>query len=197
MDSHRLFRLGDISDDGWDLDDTAARRPPNTVWVLAWDEAVLTLDDSRSRRVIEIPTGAAHCLFDLHALYVDDELRFVAPHEPQHFEKHPAAASAVRRLVEASLASDPAFCAQLRRDSLRAVWGGLFLFVVAGIPFGVYCWWASWAPDPPPDHWVRSFGWAVSSFLFILMSVALAGPFISLYGLRQWLRTPRIEGDTV
>ena len=70
------------------------------------------------------------------------------------------------------------------------------MFVVAGGLFGLYCWWAFTDGDPPPGTWLRWvlmwFGWLIHWVLLVLMGAALAGPFVSFFGLRQWWRLRRI-----
>jgi hypothetical protein len=171
--------------------------PRDAEWVLAWDDATLTLDAPDGQRVLEAPSSAAHGLVELYELYAEDKVSFATPHGSLAFKKQSVAVTAVRRLVEAGMAGDPEYCADLRRQSLRAVPRGLVMFVVAGGLFGLYCWWAAVAGDPPPGTWQRWvlvwFGWAIHGVLLILMGVALAGPFVAYFGVRQWLRVRRIE----
>jgi hypothetical protein len=167
--------------------------PHDAEWVLAWDEAKLTLDAPDGQRVLEATPTAAHRLVELYELYAEGKVSFATPHGSLAFKKQAAAVAAVRGLVETGLAGDPEFCAELRRQSVRAIPRGLTMFVVGGGLFGLYCWYASWAPDPPPGHWIRWFGWAIHGVLLVLMGVGLAGPFVAYFGLRQWLRVRRIE----
>jgi hypothetical protein len=167
--------------------------PRDAEWVLAWDDALLTLDAPDGQRVLEAPPSAAHRLVDMYALYAEDKVSFATPHGALTFKEQTAAVAAVRRLVEASMAGEPEFCADLRRQSLLTIPLGLAMFVVGGGLFGLYCWYASWAPDPPPGHWIRWFGWAIHGVLLVLMGVGLAGPFVAYFGLRQWQRLRRIE----
>jgi hypothetical protein len=106
----------------------------------------------------------------------------------------PAALAELREFVEAGLGSDAEYCTELRRQSLRSIPLGLAMFFVAGGLFGLYCWYASWAPDPPPGHWIRWFGWLIHGILLVLLGAALAGPLVAyFFGLRQWLRVRRLE----
>lgn len=180
MESHRLVQEGG---------------PRDAEWVLAWDDATLTLDAPDGQRMLEAPPSAAHRIVGLYELYSEGKVSFATPHGPLAFKKRSAVA-AVRGLVEAGLAGDPGYCADLRRQSLRAIPCGLVMFVVAGGLFGLYCWWAFTAGDPPPGTWLRwvlvRFGWAIHWVLLILISVALAGPLVNYSGLRQWWRFRRI-----
>jgi hypothetical protein len=167
--------------------------PGDAEWVLAWGDATLTLDAPDGQRVFEGPSAAAHHFVELYELYAEGKISFATPHGSLAFKKQSAAVAAVRRLVEVGLAGDPEFCAELRRQSLWAIPLGLVMFVVGGGLFGLYCWYASWAPDPPPGHWMRWFGWAIHLVLLVLMGVGLAGPVVTYFGVRQWLRVRRIE----
>jgi hypothetical protein len=160
--------------------------------VLEWDDATLGLSTPDGQRVLEAPATAAHRLVDLYELYAEGKVSFATPLGSLTFKKQSSALAAVRELVEAALADDPGFCTDLRRQSLRAIPRGLVMFVVGGGLFGLYCWYASWAPDPPPGHWIRWFGWLIYGVLLILIGVGLAGPFVAYFGLRQWLRVCRI-----
>jgi hypothetical protein len=113
----------------------------------------------------------------------------------RYSRRNPAASAALRAFVEAGLRSDVAYRTQLKHESLLSIPIGLAMFLVAGGLFALYCWYASWAPDPPPDHWLRSFGWLVHGILLLLLGAALAGPFVAYNGLRQWLRIRRIERE--
>ena len=93
---------------------------------------------------------------------------FATPVGPLTFKKQPAALTPMRRLVELGLARDAEFRSELRRESLRAIPRGLALFVVGGGLFGLYCWYASRAPDLPPGHWIRWFGWLIHGVLLLL-----------------------------
>jgi hypothetical protein len=124
--------------------------PRDAEWVLAWDDALLTLDTPDGQRVLEAPRASAQRLVALYELYAQGKISFDTPHGSLVFKKQSAAVAAVR-------------------------------------------WYASWAPDPPPGHWIRWIGWLIHGVLLVLMAVALVGPFVAYFGLRQWLRVRRIE----
>ncbi len=178
MESHRLVLEGG---------------PRDAEWLLEWEGVTLTLTGPDGRPVFETGAGGAHRLVDLYDLYAEGKITLATPHGAVTFRKQPAALAALRALVEAGLAQDAEFRAELRRQSLRAIPRGLVMFVVGGGLFGLYCWYASWAPDPPPGHWVRWFGWLIHGALLVLMAAGLAGPFVAYFGFRQWLRVRRIE----
>ncbi len=181
MHSYRLIR-----DDG----------PTDVRWCLEWDDTVFILKGPDGQLVFEVKAAQAHRVVGLHELYTEGKIHFATSHGPLTFQKHRTATAELRSFVEARLRSDPEHLAQLRRDSARAIPRGLVMSLVAGSLFGLYCWWAFTGDDPPPGtwlHWVLvSFGWLIHGALIILMSTALAGPFVSFYGLRQWWRFRRI-----
>jgi hypothetical protein len=178
MKSHRLVQKGGPSD---------------AEWVLAWDDATLTLTAPDGQRVLQATPTAAHRLVELYELYAEGNVSFATPYGSLEFKKPSATVAAVRELVESGMAGDPEFCAELRRQSLRTITRGLVMFVVCAGPFGLYCWYASWAPEPPAGHWIRRFGWAIHGVLLVLMGVGLAALFAAYFGLRQWLRVKRIQ----
>jgi hypothetical protein len=167
--------------------------PPDAEWLLEWDDVTLTLKAPDGQLVLEAPPTAAHRLVELYELYAEGKVSFATSHGSRTFKKQSGALAALRGLVEAGMAGDAEFRAELRRQSLRAIPRGLVMFVVGGGLFGLYCWYASWAPDPPPGHWIRRFGWLIHGVLLVLMGVGLAGPFVAYFGLRQWLQVRRIE----
>lgn len=180
MPSHRLFPEKD-RDDG--------------EWLLEWDDAKFVLRSPDGRPAFVEDTSNAHRSIKLYELYVEGKIAFSGPPDSPVFEKNPAASAALRAFVEAGLRSDVAYRTQLKRESLLTMPIGLAMFLVAGSLFALYCWYASWAPDPPPDHWIRSIGWLVHGILLLLLGAALAGPFVAYNGLRQWLRIRRIERE--
>jgi hypothetical protein len=166
-------------------------------WLLEWDDATLTLKTPGGQALLEVPTAAAYRLVELYELYAEGKVSFATPHGSFTFKKQPAALAALRGLVEAGLAGDPEFCAALRRCSLRAIPRGLAMLVVGGGLFGLYCWFASWAPDPPPRHWIRWFGGLVHGVLAVFMGAGRAGPVVALFGLRLWLLVRQIERQAI
>jgi len=166
---------------------------PDCQWRLAWDDGTLRLTDPDGQQVLAAPRGAAHQLVEVYELYAEGKISFASPHGSLTFRKESSALAAVRRLVEETLAGDPAYCVELRQQSWWSIAMGSFMFVVCGGLFGLYCWYASWAPDPPPGHAIRWFGWLINVVLTVLMALGLAGPLVAYFGLRQWLRVRRIE----
>jgi hypothetical protein len=171
------------------LEDGRAR----TEWRLEWDEAWFILTDPRGRVVLEEEAEYAHRLIGLHELYNERTISLPTERGQAVFKKNAAAVAELREFVEAALAWDAEYRDELRGHALRLIPIGLVLFVVCGGLFGLYCWYAAVADDPPPDHWVRWFGWLIHGGLLVLLAGALAGPWLSYSGLRQWLRLRRIE----
>lgn len=153
----------------------------------------IVLKDPDGQPVFEAQVACAHRAVELYELYAEGKISFASPHGSLAFKKNPAALAELRDFVEAGLASDAEYRTALRRQSLRAISLGLTMFVIAGGLFGLYCWYASGASDPPPGHWIRWFGWLIHGILLVLLAAALAGPFIAYFGFRQWLRVRWIE----
>jgi len=162
-------------------------------WLLEWDDAKFALKDPDGQPVFEAEAAYAYRVVKLYELYAEGKISFASPHGSLAFKKNPAALAELREFVEERLGSDGEYCTELRRQSLRSIPLGLAMFFVAGGLFGLYCWYASRAPDPPPGHWIRWFGWLIHGILLVLLGAALAGPLVAYFGLRQWLRVRRIE----
>jgi hypothetical protein len=160
---------------------------------LQWNEQRFVLQDPHGQLVVDVEIALAHRAIDLSEAFIDGTIGFVSPGSTLRFKLNRAALAELRELVDAGLRSDPEYRATLRRQSLFAMPFGAVAFLVAGGLFGCYCWYASWAPDPPADSWIHSFGWLIKGVLLVLFAVALVGLGFGGYGLRQWWRIRSIE----
>jgi hypothetical protein len=166
---------------------------PSGTWLLQWDEKTFVLKTPDGEVVLEAEAGTAHRLIELYDLYTEGKISFGTSQGSLVFRKNREALAAVRAFVEAGLQSDPEYRAELLNRARRVVPIGLTLFIVGGGLFGLYCWFASWAPDPPPGHWIHSFGFFIKSVLMLLMAGALGGLLMVWFGLSQLRRLQRIE----
>jgi hypothetical protein len=178
LHSHRLILKGDQS---------------NREWLLEWDDKSFVLKDPDGLPVFEAESQYAHRIIELHEMYADGRISFATPNGSLAFKKNPEALVELREFAEARLSCDDVYRSELRRSALRAIPCGLSMFIVAGGLFSLYCWYVSWAPDPPPGHWIRWFGWLIHGVLLLLLGVALAGPAVCYSGFRHWLRIRRID----
>ncbi|HEV8066992.1 MAG TPA: hypothetical protein VGP76_04595 [Planctomycetaceae bacterium] len=73
------------------------------------------------------------------------------------------------------------------RGGQRYAWGmirvGIGVFVVCGGLFGLFCWWAAIAPNPP--MWVVVLRPIMRISLMFLMAGTLAGPVLSYRGFKM------------
>lgn len=167
--------------------------PRDTAWVLACDGEMLTLDAPDGERVLKAPITEVHRLVGLYDLYAEGKVRLATSRGSLVFREQSDSEAAAKRWVEAGMAADPEFCADLRRQSLGAIRRGLVMFLVGGGLFGLYCWYASWAPEPPPEHWIRRLKWPIHGVLLLLLGLGLSGPLAAYFGLMQLSRVRRIE----
>lgn len=123
-------------------------------WLLEWDNATFELSDPDGQVVLQAEAKYAHRLVEMYELYAEGKVSFATPIGPLTFKANKLAAADLRELVDTGLAGDTEFCAALKSQARRAILVGAIMFVVGVVPFSLYCWWASWAPDPPQDHWV-------------------------------------------
>ena len=179
MHSHKLTREKDRS---------------KAQWSLEWDESVFRLKLPDGQTAFETPSAQAHGLINLVRLYNFQQLSFATPDGSLTFKRQKAAFVDVRSLVEAGLRSDLDYRQQIRERSRRLAGRGLMMFLGGGIPFAFYCWWASWAPNPPPRlfRWVGPF---IHIALLLLLGLAIAGMSISWFSFSQQMRIRRIEKD--
>lgn len=178
MPSHRLILEGDSSKEKW---------------LLRWDANTFVLNAPDGQVIIEAPTEEAHRLPEIYELYAEDKVSFATPAGSLTFKRHSAAVRDIRAFLEAGLRSDSEYRLHLKSQARRAISFGLAASVICGIPFGLYCWWASWAPDPPPGHWFYWIAWPIRLVLLLLMGGALGGLVACYYGACQRLRICRIE----
>jgi len=182
MHSHKLIQEKDRS---------------KSEWVLEWDESTFRLKTPQGETVLDAPTAQAHRVIEIYELYVEGKISFETPQGSLTFQPQKDAVADVRAYIEAGLRSDSEYRAELLQQSRFAIPCGLVMFLIGAVPFGLYCWWASWAPDPPHGHWLRSVGWLIHLVLIVCLGLALGGPFVSFSGFRQLLRIRRIERETL
>lgn len=135
----------------------------------------------------------AHRDLDLDELWGAGKIVFDAPQGQIEFRKDKAAAAALTTMVEHGLLHDA-----LYRQDLLAVGAGLqrlgwLVSVVCAVPFIAYCWYAAHAVDPPPGHWIRSFGWLIHLVLLVLLAGMCFGPHTSVMAARRRRRVGAIE----
>lgn len=182
MPSHRLVLESDSS---------------NAEWLLEWNSVEFVLKNPQGEPVFTVDTAVAHRVVGLFELYAKGRIGLASTQGSLVFQKHPAANADLRDLVKAALQGDVGYRAQVRRQAKHSVAIGLAMFVVAGTLFGLFCWYASWAPDPPPGHWIQRFGWLIHICLLVLLAIALTGPFVAAFGVRLWQRVRCIEHDAI
>jgi hypothetical protein len=162
-------------------------------WLVEWDDERLVLQDPDGQTVIEADIRLAHRIIDFSRAFVDGTICFTAPEGSLGFKKNWAAFDELRKLVDAGLRSDPEYRAAMRRRALRAMPAGVAMFLVAGALFACYCWYASVAPDPPPNSWLRALAWPITMSSALLLAIALLGVGLGSYGLSQWWHIRRID----
>jgi hypothetical protein len=162
-------------------------------WLIEWDSRRLAITSPRGQMVCDVPTEEAHRLFDLYELDAEKRISLPTAVGQLTFARDAAAAHDVRELITQGLRGDPEFREEQVRRARRLLPIGLCAFVVCGGLFGLYCWWASWAPDPPEGHWIHMLGPLIHMVLLLLLGTALAGPYIIYLALKQLRRVRRAE----
>jgi hypothetical protein len=180
MPSHRLILV---------------KAPKAGEWLVEWDATTLSVTAPDGQPVFQMPVDRAHRVVDLHDLDADYKVNFTTDAGDLRFKRNKPAARDVRELVQKGLRCDVEWRQTLRHQSRRAILVGLFLFIVCGGLFSLYCWWASWAPDPPDGSWFYYVARLIRPALIILAGLALAGPGMVIRSLRQLSRIRRVERD--
>ena len=169
------------------------KKPMGCAWLLAWDDFTLTLRDPDGELVFEVPAEHAHRLVDMYDLDGEGQVTFDIQPEPLTFKPQREAVRDLRELVLRGLRTDAPFRAAQKRHARLIIPVGIVVFVVCGGLFALYCWWASWAPDPPEGHWIKWAGPFIHVVLLVLLALALAGPYAALLAWRQLRRIRAIE----
>jgi hypothetical protein len=171
----------------------AEKPAPEGEWLLEWDDVTFTLKGPDGQVVLEAEAKYAHRLPEKYDLYAEGKVSFATPRGPLTFKADKSAAAELREFVEAGLAGDQDYRRALKKRARRAILLGVIMFLAGGVPFALFCWWASWAPDPPPGHWMRPVGGLIKRGLIVLLGLTLAGPCVCFFGLSQLRRFRRIE----
>ena len=166
-------------------------------WVLEWSDSGLTLTTPNGDCVIETTIDLAHRLIDPLDLYEEEKLCFRLPHGEIRFRTRLDVLYDVKKLISNGLRHDNEYRRGLRRRSYGLILFGLIGSVTAALLFGAYCWWASWAPDPPEGHWLHTAGPFIRKGLFLLLGVAIGGPLLSLAGFSLLRRIQKIDRQVV
>lgn len=148
------------------------------IWRLRWDDQDFVLESPNGEEVLRQSVDTLYKTLDLLEFYGEGQLEFTLGEDTLTFKKQAAAWSSIHERVEKSLLADGEARLQLRQHAQRGFWIGFWMFLVSGGLFGLYCWFASWAPAPPPGHWVRWFGVVIHGILLLLMGFAAAGPWV-------------------
>lgn len=179
LHSHKLIREKDRS---------------KTEWTLEWDESVFRLRSPDGQTALETSSAQAYRLIELQNLYNCQRVSLVTPHGSLVFKPQKAAVAEVRRLVESGLRSDLDYRQQIKSRCRVLTRLGLGMFLGGGIPFVLFSWWASRAPNPPPAlfQWVGPFIHLAS---LLLLGAFAAGLGVTWFALTQQMRIRRIEKD--
>ena len=162
-------------------------------WLLEWDATTLSVKNPEGRLAFAIPVGHAHRVVELYELDAEGKVSFATDAGSMTFKRNKDAARDLRELVLVGLRSDAPFREAQKRQARIIIPLGAAAFVVCGGLFALYCWWASWAPDPPKGHWLYSIGWLIHLVLLLLLGAALAGPYLIFLALRQLCRVRQAE----
>jgi hypothetical protein len=167
-------------------------------WLLEWDANKLTLHLPDGNPAFEVESGKAHYIIDLHELDFESKVCFKTPAGELKFKRNPDALRDVRSLVLQTMKADPGYQERYERIARIGIPLGIGAFFVCGGLFALYCWWASWAPDPPPGNWLYYVGWLIHLLLLVLLAGAIGGPIKAYYvwrRVRQLRRATALSAD--
>ena len=145
--------------------------------------------------MIETAVDLAHRLFDQFEFYEEEKICVRLAQGEIRFQTRLDVLYDVKVLISNGLKKDHEYRGDLRRRAGRRIVVGFLVSVLAALLFGLYCWWASWAPDPPEGHWLRTAGPFIRRGLFLLLGMAIGGPLISLSGFSQLRRIRKIDRE--
>jgi hypothetical protein len=136
-----------------------------------------------------------HHEIDLSMAFVDGTVAISTPRGKLLFKRNDAATRALKELVAAGLRLDPEYRAKMLGKSRYWLFFGTGMFVAATGLFAAFCWYISWAPEPPPDSWIRMVRGVIKYGVAVLLAVALLGLGMSIAGVRTLFRIRAIERD--
>ena len=169
--------------------------PADAVWSLRWDDDVFVLKDPDGQPVLQAETARAHHEIDLSMAFIEGTVTINTPRGKLVFKRNDAATTALKKLVAEGLRLDPEYRAEMLSRSRYWLFFGAGMFAAATGLFGVFCWYISWAPEPPPDSWIHMFRRVIKYGVAILLAVALLGLGMCIAGGRKLLRIQAIERD--
>jgi hypothetical protein len=164
-------------------------------WLLEWDpsdDGMMTLRGPEGQLLFEAPRLVGCQIIDVYEL-ADGKVSIRSPAGVLTFKKNKEAARDLRELIKEALRCDPAFRRDFRLRAKVMLPIGVLLLVFCGGLFGLYCWYASWAPDPPKGHWIYYIGGLIHLALIFLLAGAIIGPIIIWRSLRQLWSVRKIE----
>lgn len=168
--------------------------PANVVWSLQWDDKHFELIDPNDYLIEKIETRRAHGKIDLSMVSLDGTIAIDTFFRGKLlFQQNARAIIELQELVNNGLRSDPEYRASMRSWSVLATFLGAAAFLIGGGLFGGFCWFASQAPEPPPEPWIHLLRWPVKVALIALMCTAVTGLIACISGLRRWMRIRGIE----
>jgi hypothetical protein len=180
-------------------EDNTMRGPSHTLlyegkWLLEWDDHLMILKNPHGKPAIEIELSKVHQIIELHVLYAEKNISFIMTDGLLKFKKGRGVVSELNAIVEKGLRSDTEYRKRLRYGAARVSRIGLGSFILGGGLLGLFCWFASWVPNPPPGHWIR---W-VRGFVYAilpsgLMYTAIYGLYLCYNGIPLWRHLRRIE----
>ena len=145
--------------------------------------------------MIETAVDLAHRCFNEFEFYEEEKICFRLGQGEIRFQTRLDVLYDVKVLISNGLKHDHEYRRYLRRGACRLILVGFVVSAIGALLFGLYCWWASWAPDPPEGHWLRTAGPFIRKGMFLLLAMAIGGPLVSLSGFSQLRRIKKIDRE--
>ena len=169
--------------------------PADDVWSLRWEDDLFVLKGPEGQPVLQTETARAHHEIDLSMAFIDGTVTINTSRGKLLFKRNDAATAALKKLLAEGLRLDPEYRAKMLSRSRYWLFFGAGMFVVATGLFGVFCLYISWAPEPPPDSWIRTFRGVIKYGVTVVLVVALLGAGMCIAGARTLFRIRAIERE--
>lgn len=170
---------------------------PLNEWILEWNDSRMTLRNPDEEQKVDCPIENAHRLVKILELYTENKIRFDTSAGFYLFKAQKETLDDVKAFVQAGLKKDSDYRNEIKQKMSSMMVRSALGFFAAGTPFGIYCWLATWVPDPPDIHrfyWVI-LGSLIHLVLVFLLAFTIAGLCMFYHASKQLRIIKKIERE--
>ncbi len=163
-------------------------------WLLEWNAKSFALTMPSGDKTVEVDVDKGHRLVEPQELYLWNRICIQSDGHWFTFKKNKAAIRDLRQYLETNLSSDEEYRTELRRNAIRVLCRGLFMFTALGCLFGGSIPLAIWADrNQIGVGWIEWLGPLIHGGLLLALALSLRGLLRASFGVDMWFRVRRIE----